>query len=149
MNNNILYTIYTNFLNIQLETYNIQNIQQYYESNNKLQKKEVHLIGIFDKSLKIWYNSWSLNNYSGIGSTNLAKELLIYFIKSEANINNNIIWNIIKSIVCNSKIYITENKTQLQLIIAIYLYFTKKDMFRLQKLDNLFYVFIYDKKTLL
>jgi len=138
MNNNILYTIYTNFFNIQLNSYNQNELQKQHL------KEKFHLIGVFDKSLKIWYNAWTLNNYDTT-DINLSKELLIYFINYKINIHNNIIMNIIKSIMCNSKIYLTEYKTQLQLIIAIFLYYTKKNMFFINKIDNLFYFYAYNK----
>ena len=151
MDNNLLYTVYINFFNIQLEYYNIQNNIEF---DNKLKKKEIYLIGIFDKSLKIWHNAWALNNYSGDGDIDMSRKFLIYFINREksnfdTSFKNNIINNIIKSIVCNSKIYITEYKTQLQLILAIFLFFTKKNMYNITKINNLFYFFAYDKNTTL
>ncbi len=143
MNNNILYSIYTNFFNIQKNSINLNDPEtELYKSN------KVHLMGIFDRSLKIWYNAWAINNYSNIASANLSKELLIYFINHKINThNNNIIVNIVKSIICSSKIYITEYKTQLHLILAIFLYYTKQNFFFIQKKDNLFYFFAYNKNT--
>ena len=142
MNNNKLYTIYTNYFDIKLNSTKILNTIEY----------ERHLIGIFDKKLKIWYNAWSINNYY-IKDNNyknynnyLSKELLKWSIDDENHIINDVIRNIIKSIICNSKIYITEYKTQLELIIAIFLYFTKKKIFIIEKQNNLFFFYALNQK---
>jgi len=141
MNNNKLYTIYTNYLDIKLNSTNISYSIEY----------ERHLIGIFDKKLKIWYNAWSINNYNikdknyNNYNNSLSKELLKYAIDAEIHTIDDVIRNIIKSIICNSKIYITEYKTQLELIIAIFLYFTKKKLFIIEKQNNLFFFYALNK----
>ena len=121
MSNNILNVIITNYFNIKKNKQIIPNIIDT-TSNN------YHMIGIFDQSLKLWYNAWGLQNYSNLTKIKKSKELLKWFIDFDYSIYENerlLIINIVKSIICNQKIYINERKTHLELVIAIFLYYAK------------------------
>lgn len=135
MNNNLLYTIYTNFFNI----HNQMSINMI----NSLSTTEYsdHLIGVFDNSLQIWYNAWGLHNYNNT-EIKLSKDLFKYLLdndlynKTNININD----SIIKSLIFNSKIYITE-QLQLNLIIAIFLFYTKIKIYKFKVINNLIYYY--------
>ena len=134
MNNNLLYTIYTNFFKI--EENKIKNPVD-------ITKYSKHLIGIYDNSVNIWYNSWCLHNIPNT-EINLAKGLLKHLIDDEnyfSNRKKNINDVFIRTFICNSKIYITEKKTQLDLIIAIFLFYTKIYDYEVKKINNLFYYY--------
>jgi hypothetical protein len=133
MNNNILYTIYTNFFNIKIIT-TTDNILL---TSSKYDK---HLIGIYDSSLNIWYNAWSLHNYNP-AEIKLSKTLLKYLLENENNNkHNNMNDNIIKSFIFNSKIYILE-EIQLKLIVAIFVFYTKLENYHRKKINNLFFYY--------
>ena len=132
MNNNLLYTIYTNFFNIEKKPYNKFLLES--KGYNK------HLIGIYDISLNIWYNAWTLQNYN-YDEIKLAKGLLNYLLEKDLNNKQNSINdNIIKSLILNSKIYIFE-ELQLNLIIAIFIFYTKIKIYTINKIDNLVYYY--------
>ena len=132
MNNNLLYTIYTNFFNIEKKPYNKFLLES--KGYNK------HLIGIYDISLNIWYNAWTLQNYN-YDEIKLAKGLLNYLLEKDLNNKQNSINdNIIKSLILNSKIYIFE-ELQLNLIVAIFIFYTKIKIYTINKIDNLVYYY--------
>jgi hypothetical protein len=141
MSNNLLNTIFINYFNIKKNRHLISSTKNYINDIN------THLIGVFDKSINLWYNAWNIHNFNN-AKTNKSKELLKYFIDFDiSNINVNseryINVNIIKSILCNSKIYINEEKTQLDLIIATFLYFTKNNMYIIEISDNLIFYYCF------
>jgi hypothetical protein len=140
MNNNLLYAIYTNYF--YKNNSKIINNSIIDKNNNDI-SVEYHLIGIYDKSLKIWYNAWALNNFNS-KEIKISKLLLDHLLNSdiEYNIKKNSLL-IIKSIMCNSKIYITEYKTQLELILAIFIYYTRNDFIHNVKSGNLYYYYAY------
>jgi hypothetical protein len=132
MNNTLLHAIFINFFNINLKYSNIikkSKIQNDIDFDNKLKNKQVHLIGIFDKSLKIWFHAWCLDNYDIIGPRKKSRDILEHFILY--NFADIYVNSIIKSIIYNPKIYITEYKTQLHFILAIFLYFSKINMYHI------------------
>ena len=138
MNNNLFYTIYSIFFNINLKR---KQINENSLIDLKLKNPTHHLIGVFDIKLKLWYNGWALEGYQNTIQLAKSKELLNYIINYDNN-NNNINRNvhiIVKSIVCSSKIYISEKKTQLDLIIAIFLYLSKINMFYIEINNDLVY----------
>ena len=140
MSNNILNVIITNYFNIKKNKQIIPNIIDT-TSNN------YHMIGIFDQSLKLWYNAWGLQNYSNLTKIKKSKELLKWFIDFDYSIYENerlLIINIVKSIICNQKIYINERKTQLELVIAIFLYYAKFNMYTIEIVDNLIIYYAYN-----
>jgi len=128
MNNNLLYTIYTNYLNLEMK---IKSDKTNYNTKN--------LIGIYDESLHIWYNAWSLDNFDN-KSTKLSKYILKYILDTNnTNSSTNITYSIIKSIICNSKIYITDEQTQIDLIVAIFMYYGKINKYNIEHNNNLYY----------
>jgi hypothetical protein len=138
MNNNLLYTIYINFFNIQqkFDNNSVSNIYKF-----------KHLIGIYDNSLNIWYNAWGLNNLD-TNEIKLSKNLLKYLIDDD-NIKKNINDHIVKSFMFNTKIYITEEKTQLHFILAIFLYYTKIYNYEFKKIDNLIYYYALNNEKII
>ena len=135
MNNNLLYTIYTNFFNIHNEMNNTMI--------NSLSVTEYsdHLIGIYDMSLQIWYNAWGLHNYNNHKEIKLSRELFKYLLENDTyNKTNNINDSIIKSLIFNSKIYIQE-KLQLNLIIGTFLFYTKIKIYKFISKNRLIYFY--------
>ena len=65
-----------------------------------------------------------------------SKEILHFLIDVD---KKEIEYTIIKSLMLNPKIYITEYKTQLEVIIAIFLYLSKSDSYYHFVRNNLYY----------
>ena len=113
------------FLTIIIRIVNIVKIKDIYQ-----------IIGIYDNRTYIWLNGWALINYEKSLEKNLVKtkELLLYilnFEKDMQSIYNKFEKTIIKSILINSKIYVYEKKTQLDIILAIICYLLKaKNIFK-------------------
>lgn len=148
MNNNFLYNAYIYYIKLKYkEKYadpieksilKINNINSEENKNNNIVKiKDIYqIIGIYDNRTYIWLNGWALINYEKSLEKNLVKtkELLLYilnFEKDMQSIYNKFEKTIIKSILINSKIYVYEKKTQLDIILAIICYLLKaKNIFK-------------------
>jgi hypothetical protein len=104
-----------------------------------------HIIGVYDKEQKIWYNAWSLIGYP-INSFDLykkSKDLLLYALNIPKDMHGvkDSEKLIIMSILINSKFYITERRTQLDVVLAIITYLTKaKNYYYIPKDDLRFYI---------
>jgi hypothetical protein len=124
MENNILFTAYINYL--KLEQVNDGKPSQF--------------IGAFDKRNKIWYNGWGIYDPNNFQKYTKSRELLEYGINIDKYIHKSLEEKaIIRSILLNSKFYITEKKTQLDLILSIITYFTKAKRIYKIKNDDLFF----------
>jgi hypothetical protein len=133
MSNNFLYRAYINFL----------KIDKIKIENNDKQKYQI--IGIFDSSLKIWYNAWALYvDKNTIDNYKKSKELLVYALNIESSMPGISIEIkcIIKHILVNSKFYLSERKTQLNLILAVILYLTKAKQYGITRQNNVYIYFI-------
>lgn len=133
MSNNFLYRAYINFL----------KIDKIKIENNDKQKYQI--IGIFDSSLKIWYNAWALYvDKNTIDNYKKSKELLVYALNIESSMPGISIEIkcIIKHILINSKFYLSERKTQLNLILAVILYLTKAKQYGITRQNNVYIYFI-------
>ena len=89
-----------------------------------------HIIGVHDMNQNLWFNAWALTefNVDKKKQMNKSKELLNYAFNIEndmSSIYNNIEKIIIKTILINSKFYINEKKTQLDVILSTICYLTK------------------------
>jgi hypothetical protein len=128
MNNNIFYNAYKYYINLKNDNLEIS-------SNNR------QVIGFFDNKFKIWYNAWSMTTvpeyiieFSKKKNIELDKDL--YRVSNELlkyglNIHKDLQSvepdrrYLIKTILINSKFYINEKKTQLDIILAIIAYLIK------------------------
>ena len=128
MDNNIFYNAYKYYINLNNDNLDIS-------SNNR------QVIGFFDNKFKIWYNAWSMTTmpeyiieFSKKKNVELDKDL--YKVSNELlkyglNIHKDLQSvdpdrrNLIKTILINSKFYINEKKTQLDIILAIIAYLIK------------------------
>ena len=128
MDNNIFYNAYKYYINLNNDNLEI--------SSNKKQ-----VIGFFDNKFKIWYNACSMSTtpeyiieFSKKKNVELDKDL--YRVSNELlkyglNINKDLQSveadrrYLIKTILINSKFYINEKKTQLDIILAIIAYLIK------------------------
>jgi len=138
MSDNFFYNAYLNFLRLDRST------------NDNLEQ----IIGYFDVEKKIWYNGWAIysidNKYD---NHKKSKELLIYALNLENDLTafSEPEKQIIKSIVCSSKIFITDDienienadeilnySIQLQIILSIICYLTKAKKFRTYYINNMF-----------
>jgi hypothetical protein len=133
MSNNFLYNAYINFLKIE---------KIKIEHNDK---KNYQIIGIFDSSLKIWYNAWALYvDKNTMDNYKKSKELLAYALNIESSMPGISveIKCIIRHILVNSKFHLSEKKTQLDLILAIILYLTKARQYGITRQNNIYIYFI-------
>jgi hypothetical protein len=115
MNNNFFYNAYIYFNKLKNRLMDKDDID-----------KQKNIVGIYDKSNKIWYNGWAIvstqyENYKK------SKDLLMYALNIEkdmpgVNINEKAL---IKSILINSKFYIHERKLQLNVILSVIAYLLK------------------------
>lgn len=128
MDNNIFYNAYKYYINLNNDSLEIS-------SNNR------QVIGFFDNKYKIWYNAWSMTtlpeviiNFSKNKNVELDKDLYRVsndLLKYGLNINKDLQSveadrrYLIKTILTNSKFYINEKKTQLDIILAIIAYLIK------------------------
>ena len=116
--NNYLANAYVNF-------YKIPEIQ--YDISEKI-KPNYQVIGLYDKTHKIWYNAWGLYNIEkNYHLYKKSKELLHYALNIERDLKgiSPEIKAIIRYILVNSKIYVTERITQLNLVLALIMYMIK------------------------
>ncbi len=129
MNNNYLANAYTNFYKIpQLRLEKTEKINPNYQ-----------IIGLYDKIQNIWYNAWGLYNpESNYNLYRKSKELLQYALNIERDLKgiSPAIKSIIRYILTSSKIYITERKTQLDLILALIMYMIKPKVWGWIKLGS-------------
>ncbi len=89
--------------------------------------KNYQIIGYYDTTLKLWYNGWGLYVNKEVSDWyKKSKELLAYSIDIDKHQSmTNIEKVIIRYILTNTKLYISEKKTQLYLILAILIYLSK------------------------
>ena len=136
MNNNIFYNAYINFMRLKYKGRIDVNLTL---------GSNCHIIGIYDKSQNIWYNAWSLTGFP-TSSNDLykkSKDLLLYALNIPKDMHGvkESEKLIIMSILINSKFYISERKTQLDMILAIITYLTKaKNYYYIPKDDLRFYI---------
>jgi len=116
MDNNYLYIAYINYIDI------LEKIESGDPNDIKLQ-----IIGYYDIKTKIWYSGWSFYTTYNFDQYKKSKELLNYAIDIDIHLPsiNDKIKMIIKYILTSSKIYIYEEDIQLDLILAIIIYFSK------------------------
>jgi len=135
--NNFLYNAYLNFFKIERMHQNVD-----------LTKKNYQIIGIYDKAQKIWYNGWALYTDSNYHEYKSSRDLLIYALNIDKDmpLHHNM-KRIIRYVLTNSKLYITEKKTQLYLILAIILYLINAKKWEYFKSGSDVFVFIADVST--
>ena len=128
---NILYNAYIYFMKLNHHSLNYKDIKTKNTNINVTQTKLKvdNIIGMYDTKLHIWYNGWAIYD-SEFGQTNkykLSKDLLLYGlnIQRDMRLKSEAEKALIKSILVNSKFYITEKKTQLYVILALIMYLTK------------------------
>lgn len=140
MSNIILKNAYNNFLHLKHEF--IERIDPLDES--------IQIIGFFDIDNKIWYNAWAIYNETNIKQYKKSVDLLKYIINIEKDlqISNTFEKMIIKYIICSSKIYIYEKKTQLHLILALLTYFIHANSWNVIKKDNVLIYVIHTNSVL-
>jgi hypothetical protein len=128
MNNNIFYNAYKYYINLKNDNLEIS-------SNNR------QVIGFFDNKFKIWYNAWSMTTVPEyiiefLKKKNVELDKDLYRVSNELlkyglNIHKDLQSvepdrrYLIKTILINSKFYINEKKTQLDIILAIIAYLIK------------------------
>ena len=120
MDNNYLYIAYMNYKEVHENKDNSKIIVD--NDDVKLQ-----IIGYYDQKTNIWYSGWSFYDPNKFEQYKKSKELLNYAINIDKNlpgINDNIKM-IIKYILTSSKIYIYDKDIQLELILAVIVYFSK------------------------
>jgi hypothetical protein len=127
MSDNFFYNAYLNYLKIEFIS-----TEAYKDDNN------IQTIGYYDAEKKIWYNGWAIYGLSNnkIDIHKKSKELLIYALNLENDLTSysEAEKMIIRSIICSSKIYITdveeditqiiENK-QLEILLSVICYLIK------------------------
>jgi hypothetical protein len=128
MENNIFLSAYLNFLKLS-------------KANDD---RPYQIIGIFDDNNKLWYNGWAIYDPDHSGLYAKSRELLQYGLEIHKHIQKtNEEKAIIRSILVNSKFFISEKKIQLDLIVAIITYFTKTRCYNILKNDKLYIYCIY------
>ena len=95
------------------------------EDESKIEK--INIIGMYDDSLKIWYNGWSIYDDNNTNNYKKSKDLLLYAINIERDMNgiSTVEKAIIKSILINSKFYISEKTIQISVILSLIAYLIK------------------------
>ena len=133
MSNHILQYAYTNFYKIK------QDNMQKFDPNDDTNQ----IIGFFDLSNHIWYNAWSLYNEFDSKLYIKTVELLKYTIRLEKDNKTLSPFEkiILKYILNNSKIYIYEKTTQLNLILAVIMYLIKPSSWSKYKIGDI-YVYV-------
>jgi hypothetical protein len=106
-----------------------------------------YIIGVHDKNQNIWFNAWALTEFDNDKRKQMtkSKELLNYALNIENDISsvyNNIEKIIIKTILVNSKFYINEKETQLDVILSIICYLTKATDIRYTQSSQIFIYYI-------
>lgn len=137
---NIINTMYLKFLSLP---YIKVNFDQISVDNN------FQYIGIFDDSSNIWYNAWSIyTDKKIIHSYKSSRDLLKYAINLDIDLNNynSDIIVILRSILINSKIFLTNKNIQIELLLAIITYYINSKSYSVIKSNNLFY-YIVEKNT--
>lgn len=105
----------------------------------------LHIIGIFDNTTNTWYNAWAIHsNIKQYKYYKKSRDLLKYSLNIDIDMtsigyNNNII---LRSILLNSKIYITEKELQIEIILSIITYLLKANSYSILKKDSLDYYII-------
>jgi hypothetical protein len=106
-----------------------------------------HIIGVHDINQKLWFNAWALTEFDENKRKQMikSKELLNYALNIENDISstyNNIEKIIIKTILINSKFYINEKETQLDVILSVICYLTKATDIRYIESNHIFIYYI-------
>lgn len=131
MENNLFYNAYVNFLKKQISPDVI------------IDNKNIQIIGVYDIKNKIWYNAWALYDPTkhNMKFYSKSKELLMYSINLEKDMNGIplVDRSIIKYMLISSKIYITEEKIQLDILIATIIYLIKSSGWMRMIKNNLIY----------
>jgi hypothetical protein len=104
---------------------------------------DIHIIGFFDISQHMWYHAWAMTlSIHKESYYKKSKELLKYALDMDINKNGISVSEIpiIKSMLVNSKFYISEKRTQLDIIIALITYLLKAKRYYIEK-DNNFVIY--------
>ena len=130
-----------NILNIMYINYKkliIKNITEIKPNDN------LHIIGVYDTIDNIWYNGWSIFVCrSNLRYWNKSRELLKYAINLDVDMNySNSIAIIIRSILINSKLLLSEPEIQIDIILSIITYLLKANSYSIVKKYNLLYYII-------
>jgi len=128
---NFFYNAYLNYLKLDdITDYNVN-------TNNNLQ-----IIGYYDIEKNLWFNAWAIyleptkeNKSINIYKYKKSKDLLSWALNLENDLNgiSSIEKNIIKTIICSSKLYITDSSKlphpqdsiQLEILLSVICYLTK------------------------
>ena len=138
MNNNFFYNAYINLFKIEPLSGN---------KNILIKNLNFQFIGWFDITNHIWYHGWAIFNTNPKYNIKYkkSKELLSYILNIE--FDNHSISNsekiIIKSMISNSKIYISDNNQvddniQLDILLAVICYLTKAKKYGYYKANNIY-----------
>ena len=128
---NFFYNAYLNFLKLDhITDYDVT-------TNNNIQ-----IIGYYDMEKNLWFNAWAIyleptkeNKSNNIYKYKKSKDLLLWALNIENDLNgiSPIEKNIIKTIICSSKLYITdcfkvsdpEDSIQLEILLSVICYLIK------------------------
>ena len=125
---NILYNSYIYFMKLKDATDDI----------NKMKTEKVNFIGVYDENQQIWYNGWTICDIEHYDKYKLSKELLIYGLNIERDMGKSHVEKaIIKSILVNSKFYISNKNLQLNVIVALISYLVKAKSYSIFKVGSL------------
>ena len=143
MSSNFFYNAYFNYLKLEV----VKEDSLFYTD------PKTQIIGYYDMDKRIWYNAWSIYNLDTTHNDTYkkSKELLVYALNLENDLNgySEVEKMMIKSMLCNSKIIITDiddindyqNSIQLQILLSVIYYLTKaKKIAHYYKNNYLFYV---------
>lgn len=143
MSSNFFYNAYFNYLKLEV----VKEDSLFYTD------PKTQIIGYYDMDKCIWYNAWSIYNLDTTRNDiyKKSKELLVYALNLEDDLNgySEVEKMMIKSMLCNSKIIITDiddindyqNSIQLQILLSVIYYLTKaKKIAHYYKNNYLFYV---------
>ncbi len=139
MSGNFFYNALINFYKIKMSTDKIS-----------LDDPSIQKIGYYDIEKKLWYHGWTIY---GLASTNdphkKSKELLSYVLNIERDLKgiSEVEKMIIKSMISNGKIYITdednnsdlsqENNLQINILLAVICYLIKAKKITMYNNNNI------------
>ena len=141
--NNFLYNAYINF-------YKLPTTSNVFSETSQNNLESSQMIGIFDNNKKIWFHAWSMYDIKiNINRYKSSRLLLDYAINIDKNMSISEEYKIlVRSMLVNSKFYITEKKTQLYLLLAVILYLIGAKKWGMYAIDKNIYYFVavLDKK---
>jgi len=137
------------------------SLLNYYKIDTKntiksIDDPNIQIIGYYDTEKKIWFHAWSVyNDTSEIDKYKKSKELLIYVLNIEKDLKgiSSSEKTIIKSMISNAKIYISDPNTgndknkpynlQIKILIAVICYLSKAKKLTVFLDDNFYNLQIY------